>query len=719
MNEVPLKFYFCSAVLAVSATALFGQEVKLLTIPKIKEVPQIDGKLDDDCWLEAALAKDFRQRRPEEGALATEKTEVRICRDDRALYVGVRCFDSQPDKIRAGVMQRDASVKGDDYFFILLDPFQRSREGYYFRTNANGAMGEALINSDMGKPNMDWDTIWEVRSHRDELGWTAEFAIPFRSIPFDSTSDEWRIDFGRWFSRNQERSRWVGFTRNRQWFSLEEAGRIDGLLGVESGKGVDFKPYLSSKWTSEGAIDDYEFDAGFDLFYRMTPSLTSTFTYNTDFAETEVDQQKVNLSRFPLFYPEKRDFFLEGAEHFSFGGIDKSPLAFHSRTIGLSSEGTKIDVVGGAKITGRHGPLGIGMLGMRLDGNGSLEADDVFVGRFTYDLMEESKIGTIFTYGDPQDNLDNHLVGVDLNLRASDWWRGQSVSWHSFYMTTNDGAKGSDDVVGSWFSFPNYPFRMGGHWVRTGDNFEPALGFVRRRGGQSSSINFSYAFDQPDSDWLDDISVGAEYTRYDLLNGSLDSEEVELKLIELRTLAGDSFGVQFEFECEILTETFEIVDGVNLAAGDYRGTEFELEYRSSTNRPVFGELKLGYGDYYAGKAFKARSQLSWRPSKHAQFNLGGGLTSAELRVGDFDAWSSSLGVRITPTTRLSFNSFVQFDNQSESIGLNHRFRYIIKSGSDLLFVFNKGYHKGYDREFDDFRSFKTESIAKLGWTFQF
>jgi len=719
MNEVPLKFYCCCAALLLSAIAVFGQDLHLLTIPNIELAPKIDGKLDDDCWSKAVLAKDFRQRRPEEGAPATEKTEVRICRDDRILYIGARCFDSQPDKMRAGVMQRDAPVKGDDYFFVLLDPFQRSREGYYFRTNPNGAKGEALINSDMRKPNMDWDTIWEVRSHRDELGWTAEFAIPFRSIPFDSTSDEWRIDFGRWFSRNQERSRWVGFTRNRQWFSLEEAGRIDGLLGVESGKGIDFKPYLSSKWTSEESIDDYEFDAGFDLFYRMTPSLTSTFTYNTDFAETEVDQQKVNLTRFPLFYPEKRDFFLEGAEHFSFGGIDKSPLAFHSRTIGLSSEGTKIDVVGGAKITGRHGPLGIGMLGMRLDGNGSLEADDVFVGRFTYDLMEESKIGTIFTYGDPQDNLDNHLVGVDLNLRASDWWRGQSISWHSFYMTTNDEEKGSDDVVGSWFSFPNYPFRMGGHWVRTGDDFEPALGFVRRRGGQSSSIDFSYAFDQPDSDWLDDISVGAEYTRYDLLNGSVDSEEVELKLIELRTLAGDSFGVQFEFEREVLTETFEIVDGVNLAAGDYRGTEFELEYRSSTNRPVFGELELGYGDYYAGKAFKVGSGLSWRPSKHAQLNLGGGLTSAELTVGDFDAWTSYLGVRITPNTRLSFNSIVQYDNQSERIGINNRFRYILKSGNDLFFVFNKGLDKGDNREFESFRTYKTESIAKLGLTFQF
>ena len=719
MNEVPLKFYYCSAALLISATAVFGQGVKLLTIPKIEEVPQIDGKLDDDCWAKAALAKDFRQRRPVEGASATEKTEVRICRDEKVLYIGVRCFDSQPDKIRAGVMQRDAPVKGDDYFFILLDPFKRSREGYYFRTNPNGAKGEALINSDMRKPNMDWDTIWEVRSHRDELGWTAEFAIPFRSIPFDSSSDEWRIDFGRWFSRNQERSRWVGFTRNRQWFSLEEAGRIDGLLGVESGKGIDFKPYLSSKWTSEKSIDDYEFDAGFDLFYRMTPSLTSTFTYNTDFAETEVDQQKVNLTRFPLFYPEKRDFFLEGAEHFSFGGIDKSPLAFHSRTIGLSTEGGKIDVVGGAKITGRYGPLGIGMLGMRLDDYEDLEADEVFVARFTYDLLEESKVGTIFTYGDPQDNIDNYLIGVDLNLRASEWWRGQSVSWHSFYMTTNDGVKGSDDVVGSWFSFPNYPFRMGGHWLRTGEDFEPALGFVRRRGGQSSSLSFSYAFDQPDSKWLDDLAVGAEYTRYDLLNGGLDSEDVELKLLEVRTLAGDSFGLQFEFEREVLTETFEIVDGVNLAVGDYRGTEFELEYRSSTNRPVFGELKLSYGDYYDGKAFKVGSELSWRPSKYAQFNLGGGLTSAELTVGDFDAWTSSLGVRITPTTRLSFNSIVQYDNQSERIGVHNRFRYILKSGNDLFLVFNKGFDKGDNRELESFRTYKTESIAKLGLTFQF
>ena len=686
-----------------------------LVIPRIQKAPTIDGILDDECWAKASVAKDFRQRHPEEGAPATEKTEVKICRDDRALYIAARCFDSQPDKIRAGVMQRDAAVKGDDYFFILLDPFRRSREGYYFRTNPNGAKGEALISSDMRRPNMDWDTIWEVRSQRDELGWTAEFAIPFRSIPFDPNSDEWRIDFGRWFARNQERSRWVGFNRSRRWFSLEEAGRMEGLLGAESGRGIDFKPYVSNKWASGDSSDGNEFDTGFDLFYRVTPSLTATLTYNTDFAETEVDQRRVNLSRFPLFYPEKRDFFLEGAEQFTFGGLSESPLAFHSRTIGLSPEGKKIDVVGGAKITGRQGPLGIGMLGMSLDDRGDINADEVFAGRFTYDLMEESKIGAIFTHGDPQANIDNNLVGVDLNLRASEWWRGQSVVFHSFYMKTHDGETGSGDVMGAWFSLPNYPFRMGGHWVRTGENFEPALGFVRRRGGQSSSIRFAYAFDKPGSATLDDITVGAEYTRYDLLSGGIDTEEIELNLIEVHTLEGDHFGLTVEFEREVLTETFEIVDGVNLAADDYRGSEIELEYGSSTKRPLFGEIKLEYGDYYDGKAFRGRTRISWRPSRHAQIDVGGGLTSADLSNAEFEVWTGNLGIRITPSTQLSFNSIIQYDNQSEQLGLNNRLRYILKPGRDVYVVFNKG----YDHMDDKFRSFQTETIAKLGWTFQF
>ncbi|MFL2928241.1 MAG: DUF5916 domain-containing protein [Opitutales bacterium] len=689
-------------------------EVKLVTTP-----PVIDGKLEDECWKERRIIKSFRQRRPSEGEDASEKTEVRVCRNNQTLFFGVRCFDSQPDKIRAGVMQRDAPVRGDDYFFILIDPFSRGRDGYYFRTNANGAKGEALINSDMGKPNMDWDTIWEVRSQRDELGWTCEFAIPFRSIPFDPSSDKWRIDFGRWFSRGQERSKWVGFSRNRNWFSLEEAGEISGMSGAETGKGIDFKPYLSANWISENSQETTDFESGFDLFYRMTPSLTATFTYNTDFAETEVDQQRVNLSRFPLFYPEKRDFFLEGSDQFSFGGLDRSPLAFHSRTIGLSDEGSKIDVTAGAKLSGRLGPVGVGLLAMGLDDFQELESDEAIVGRFTYDLFDESKVGTIFTHGDPQSNLDNRLVGVDLNLRSSDWWNGQSISWHSFYMSSNDENKSSDDVMGTHFSLPNYPFGAGGHWVRTGENFEPALGFVRRRGGQSVGLSVSYSFVQTQSEWMDDISTGVEYDRYELLDGRTDSEELELKLIEVRTMAGDSIEFEIELEREILRESFEVVDTVVIPADEYRGIDFELEFSSSSNRPLFGELEIAYGDFYHGSSIRTELDLSWRPSKYFQLDSEAGMTLVDLPGEEFEVLTSSVGLRITPTTRFSFNSITQFDNQSKTIGINNRVRYILKPGCDLFLVLNKGLERRELKEHRRFRTFKNEAVAKLGWTFQF
>ena len=706
-------------VLYSNSLFLGTNELTDLYVEKVLNSPVIDGELNDECWKELKIIKDFRQRRPNEGEPATEKTEVRICRNDKTLFIGVRCFDSQPEKIRAGVMQRDATVKGDDYFFVLIDPFGRSREGYYFRTNANGAKGEALINSDMSKPKMDWDTIWDVKSKIDDLGWTAEFAIPFRSIPSDAKSDTWRIDFGRWFSRGQERSKWVGFSRDRNWFSLEDAGEISGLSEIDRGKGIDFKPYVSAKWLSEDSVDDTDFETGFDLFYDLTPSLKATFTYNTDFAETEVDQQRVNLTRFPLFYPEKRDFFLEGADLFSFGGIPKSPLAFHSRKIGLSSNGSKIAINAGAKLTGRVGPVGIGFLGMGLDEFENLDSDEVFVGRFTYDLFEESKVGTIFTHGDPQSNLNNQLAGVDLNLRSSNWWNEQSVSWHGFYMTSDDENENSDDVIGTHFTFPNYPFRASGHWVRTGDNFNPALGFVRRRGGESTGFGFTYYFEQPENELLEDISTGVEYDRYELLDGRTDSEELELKLIEVRTMAGDSIEFELELEREILRESFEVVDTVVIPSDEYRGIDFELEFSSSSNRPLFGEVEIAYGDFYHGSSIRTELDLSWRPSKYFQLDSEAGMTLVDLPKEEFEVLTSSVGLRITPTTQLSFNSIAQFDNQSKTIGINNRVRYILKSGCDLFLVLNKGLERTEQKELRRFRTFKNEAVAKLGWTFQF
>ena len=328
-------------------------------------------------------------------------------------------------------------------------------------------------------------------------------------------------------------------------------------------------------------------------------------------------------------------------------------------------------------------------------------------------------MGTIFTHGDPQSNLDNHLVGVDLNLRSSNWWKEQSISWHSFYMTTQDENQSSDDVMGTHFTLPNYPFRASGHWFRTGEDFEPALGFVRRRGGQSMGVGFTYYFDRPDSEWLEDLSMGADYDRYQWLGGDLDSEELEWNVIGIRTLEGDYLGFEVEFEREILRESFEIIDALVVPVDEYRGIDFELEFRSSSDRSLFGGIELAYGDYYGGSSTRGEIELSWRPSRFLQLDCEIDSTLAQLPQEDFEAVTGSLGLRVTPTTKLSFNGIAQYDNQSETIGLNCRIRYIIQSGSDLFLVFNKGFEREEDGDRRSFRTTKTEAVAKLGWTFQF
>jgi len=342
-------------VWGLGTAVIFAKDVPRLQIHSVITPPIIDGKLDDECWKKIQPAANFTQRNPDEGKPASEKTEVRVCFDKKNLYIAFRNLDSQIENINRFVMQRDARVGSDDYVFILLDPFRRGKEGFYFRINANGALGEGKVDPRSRIPRMEWDALWDGASHIDAEGWTAEMVIPFRSLSFDPNQLNWGINFGRFIPRRQEQSRWTAASRNRGFFKLEDAGVLVGLQEMDRGIGIDVKPYLTNRWkendrAGKGVSEGYSFEPGGDIFYQITPNLTATLTINTDFAEAEVDERRVNLTRFPLFFPEQRDFFLEGAEHFEFGGQRKSPLAFHSRTIGLSANGEKVDIHAGAKM---------------------------------------------------------------------------------------------------------------------------------------------------------------------------------------------------------------------------------------------------------------------------------------------------------------------------------------------------------------------------------
>lgn len=561
---------------------------------------------------------------------------------------------------------------------------------------------------------MDWDAIWDGASHRDGKGWTTEIAIPFRSLSFDGANGDWGINFGRWIPRLQERVKWIGHSQNQNTYGMEELGTIRGLEGLQRGVGVDFKPYVTSRWSDSNGVEEFEFDGGADVFYQFTPSLTATFTWNTDFAETEVDDRQINLTRFPLFFPEKRDFFLEGAEHFRFGGNTKSLLAFHSRTIGLAG-GQKVDINGGAKLTGRQGPFGVGILGLGLGSLGTLEEDRVFAGRFTYDLFEESKAGVIFTHGDPQANLENQLVGVDLNLRDSTFRGGDELfDVNAFFMATDDELVDQGNAIGIDIRYPNKPLWLEASFEQIDENFEPAMGFVRRRDTRRFTAEAYRFFYLKSRDVVEEMWLGAEWDQYHRLDGRVETEEAGATF-EIDMRSGSEFSFDVKNQREVLFEPFQIVNDVTLQAEDYQFTDFGVGYESSNNQPLILELEGRFGEYFDGEAFQAEAEISWRPIRYFQLDLGGQLTDAQLPEGDFDAFVAFMNFKVTPNRRWSWNTLVQYDNLSQEMGINSRLRYIIKPGNDVFVVFNKGFANRDGR----FRSFSSEAIAKVGWTVRF
>ena len=716
MPAFPRQQLLSSALILIASIGAFltPTQAREFRAVKITEPPKIDGKLDDACWEKAALTGGFRQRDPFEGAQATEPTHVRICYDSENLYVAFECEDSHPHEIRATVMQRDQPVGADDFVFILIDPYRRGRDGYYFRTNPNGSKGEGLVSSESRRPMMDWDAIWDAASQRNDQGWTTEFAIPFRSLSFDGANGDWGIDFGRWMPRLQERAKWVGHSQNRNVYGMDDVGAIRGLEDLKRGRGVDFKPYMTTRWSESNGTEDFEFDGGGDIFYQFTPSLTATFTYNTDFAETEVDSRQVNLTRFPLFFPEKRDFFLEGAENFRFGGISKTPLAFHSRTIGLAG-GEKVGINGGAKLTGRQGPIGIGLLGMGLDGRGSLEDDQIVAGRLTYDLFEESKVGVIFTHGDPQANIDNQLTGFDLNLRDTTFRGGdETFDLQTFFLTTDDEIADRGNALGVTARYPNRPLWLEAQFQQIDENFEPAQGFVQRRDIRRYNLEGYRFLYTKERDVIDEMWVGVEWDQYRRMDGELESDEIGATY-EIDFRSGEEVSLDVKRQREVLFDPFQIVDDVTLGAADYQFTDFGLSYESSNNQPLLLELEGRYGEYYDGTAFQAEADVSWRPVRFFQLELGGKLTDAQLSSGDFDAFATFVNFKLAPSRKWSWNTLIQYDNLTEEVGLNSRLRYIVKPGNDLYVVFNKGFVSRDGR----LQSYSTEAVAKFGWTVRF
>jgi len=683
--------------------------------------PVIDGKLDDSCWQDAPALTNFTQVLPVEGAPPTERTEVRFLYDRDCLYIAVRCFDSEPAKIIAKQMQHDSSFDSDDFVKIAFDTFFRQRDGYFFAVNPAGARTEGLIEN-FSEENGLWDTIWQARARIDEQGWTAEIAIPFKSLSFDPQRDAWGCNIERVMRRKQETARWTALSRAKDMTSLADFGELRGLEGMKQGLGLEVKPYVSLKYHDDATTHDsgWKFKTGGDITYSITPSLKANATFNTDFAEADVDERKVNLTRFPLFFPEKRDFFLQDSSLFRFGGLDESVLPYYSRRIGLSENGQPVNLIAGGRLTGRIGNTSVALLDVQQDGysinpTNHIQSKNLFVGRVSMLVLDESNAGMIFTHGDPLSNGDNTLAGLDFNYLNSHLTDDKTLVGHAWVMgTSSDCAGGEDAAFGGDLDFPNEPLEAEVIFRQIGKKFDPGLGFIEREGIREYIGSATYTW-RPNTAWLRSISLGAEpHFTTDLDNRPV-AEDHSVPVLTLSTPAEDKLTLEYNLTRDAVDEPFDILPGIVIPPGNYRYGQFKSSFQSSPARPISVGFEFSTGDFYTGTERDYKGTLDWRPSRYMTMGVSYELDEIRLREGDFNVRIASAKLNLSFTPDLSWNTIVQYDNLSSEVGLNSRVRWTYRTGSDLFLVANQGWNFDAWR----FQRLTSELVLKVGATFRF
>ncbi|MGE0703075.1 MAG: DUF5916 domain-containing protein [Vicinamibacterales bacterium] len=705
---------------------------KVVRVVRVATRPVIDGRLDESIWQQADVITDFHQIRPGNGTPPSERTEVYLLYDSDALYIGARMFDSEPDRIAAPTARHGQGLGSDDRLVVILDPFNTRRGGYRFETNANGVRHEALYES-VDSFQSEWTVIWDTAAAIFENGWTAELEIPFKTLPFDPAIDAWGFNFGRGIRRRGEEMAWV--SRNRS-YNPSILGLATGLTGMNQGVGLDVVPSLSinQQRAFSPSDTDSDFEPSLDAFYRLTPSLNASLTINTDFSASEVDDRQVNLTRFNLFFPEKRDFFLNDADLFEFGRIgdvqnnasngsnDNNGRPFFSRRLGLSPSGTPVDLQVGGKVSGRVGRWNIGALAIRQDGFADVDAGSAFVSRISANVLEESTAGLIVTAGDPNSNLDNALVGFDfryLNTRLPGSRVLEAEAWYQ--KSDTQGLDGDDSSFGLGLRMPNNSEWRGGlNFKEVQANFNPALGFVSRSDVRDLTGDVGYTY-FTDGGFFQSVFFGLDGQRIDLLDGGLQSEVFVARLFEAETNSGEALNVRHIRTREAVSEPFTIYEDVFrqvvLPPDEYSFGETQVSVTTGSQRTFSGGIDFLRGDFYSGTRTNIDVEFAWKQSRHFVLTMEYDWNDIELPEGDFITRLMRLNTEVNFSSTLYWLSLVQYDNVSEVVGVNTRLRWIPTAGQEGLIVLN---HQMQDRDKNDaFRSELMDISARASYTLRF
>jgi hypothetical protein len=680
----------------------------------------VDGALSDIGWQRAQPATDFKQAEPSNGAAATQRTEIRIVFDQDNLYIGGEFFDSEPAGILANQMTRDGALNADDRFMWVLDPFYDQRSGYFFEVNPAGAMGDAqLVPSVAGNfgttQNRAWDGIWLARVRTHDQGWTAEIRIPFRTLNFDPQGTLWGVNFQRTVRRRNEESLWSGWALNQGIFSLAAEGTIEGIHDVSQGHGLDIKPYVIGTYRS----DAYKANGGLDFFYSITPQLKANVTFNTDFAHTEVDDRQVNLTRFPLFFPEKRDFFLEGAGNFDFArDTPRDFTAFFTRRIGLDARGRPQKIDYGVKVGGQAGPFNLGLLQVRTADEPGIVGEDFTVLRPKRLFLTQSYAGLIYTRRATRAASipDRHTIGADFQLATSRFRGSQNLQFNAFYIKTPNGvATGDDASYGLRVVYPN-DLVHARVWFRTiQKNFDPAVGFVERANYRRVNPYVILGPRPKNNRWIRQVLVHLQAQLLTDLRG-VWIQRVHPFWFDLNMHSGDTIRLDVTTNYERLERDFRITSGITLPAGErYQYTRYGFDFSTASQRPVSGTVSLRMGGFYSGRRRELAAGLSLRPRRGVLATFNTSFNRVELAEGRFSTkiLAAIINTQFNPFMSLSNN--IQYDSDSRVLGWQSRFRWIVKPGNDVYFVWLNNWIDLNDR----LATLDRSAAVKMVYTYRF
>lgn len=712
-HRIVLLIFVAIAITPLNVEA--SKEIKPLFA---QETIEIDGHLNEEAWSQTQVIDDFTQQFPNEGQPTTERTEVRMLYDTEKLYIGFECYDSEPEKIVANEMRRDGQLWQNDNVYIMLDTYGDKRQCFFFRTNALGALSDTAVTDGGENLNGSWDCIWEAAGRQYEKGWTVEIAIPFNQLRFKKDdSMVWGINFGRNIARLNQTTQWIQVPRSQSWpgtYHPIYQGKLIGLQGIASPSYLNLKPYLLGGLgrNLENEEDEErqrttERDIGLDMKYGITSNLTLDLTLNTDFAQVEADQEEVNLTRFSLYFPERRDFFLEGSGLFAFGaGIGSfgpPPLSvFYSRSIGIEDE-REVRLLGGGKLTGKVGAYSVGALNMTTATSEETPMTNFSVFRMQRDILSDSTLGFILTNRQSDFGGNYHRNGgIDLFLRPHDQWRMRAMAVGSW-------SPDPEERDLAWYlsnNWRNKHFRVNASYLDIGPQFTNEMGFMHRKDIRSLMLNTNYEI-QVNRYGIRDVGAG--------FSGSylLDHDNTTIGWdfgfsTDMIRYSDDGLNLDFRRSFDRVDEAFSI-DDAEIPAGDYQMNQVSLRGFTESSRPFSVFARLDYGDYFHGNRIGVSLDSQWRMTYQLAIETRYQRNYIQLPETDL-LTTNVVGARVSYAlnTRFFTKLYTQWNDSTERASANFLLNYIYRPGSDFYLVYDQAWDTS-----DGFRAHEWTVLSKF------